>query len=259
MINGGVSFWWQQIGAPEPRARSTATSTATSASSAAGSPGSGRPTPWAGPTRPRHRRAGGEFAGFGASGRNGGWLSAELLGQQDALRRDARPRRASCACAGDGREPSTRSSRSAGPRASTPTSSRTASCTSPARRPQLGRMREGLAADARLGHRRGAPARARPPTSVEQRLRVDGALGGTFSPHCARVHPAKLVGGLAAAVERRGVAHPRAHPVTEHRARRRCTTERGTRARADGPALPRGLHRRPPGPAPHLAADELAP
>ncbi len=37
------------------------------------------------------------------------------------------------------------------------------------------------------------------------RLRVEGALGATFSPHCARVQPAKLVSGIAGAVERRGV------------------------------------------------------
>jgi glycine/D-amino acid oxidase-like deaminating enzyme len=37
------------------------------------------------------------------------------------------------------------------------------------------------------------------------RLRVDGGLSGTWSPHCARVQPAKLVQGLAAAVERAGV------------------------------------------------------
>ncbi|GAA3541582.1 FAD-dependent oxidoreductase [Aeromicrobium flavum] len=41
--------------------------------------------------------------------------------------------------------------------------------------------------------------------ATAQRVRVAGALGGVWHPHCARVHPAKLVAGLAAAVERRGV------------------------------------------------------
>ncbi len=36
------------------------------------------------------------------------------------------------------------------------------------------------------------------------RVRAAGALGASFDPACARVHPAKLVRGLADAVERRG-------------------------------------------------------
>jgi glycine/D-amino acid oxidase-like deaminating enzyme len=37
------------------------------------------------------------------------------------------------------------------------------------------------------------------------RLGATDVLGATYSPHCARIHPARLVRGLAAAVERRGV------------------------------------------------------
>lgn len=37
-----------------------------------------------------------------------------------------------------------------------------------------------------------------------ERIAVDGIVGARFSPHCARVQPAKLGVGLAAAVERRG-------------------------------------------------------
>lgn len=39
---------------------------------------------------------------------------------------------------------------------------------------------------------------------VASRVHVRAAVGGVFSPHCARVQPAKLVSGLAAAVERSG-------------------------------------------------------
>ena len=42
-------------------------------------------------------------------------------------------------------------------------------------------------------------------------MRVAGRSRATFSPHVARVHPAKLVAGLAAAVERLGVEDLRAH------------------------------------------------
>lgn len=41
--------------------------------------------------------------------------------------------------------------------------------------------------------------------ATAQRVRVAGALAGLWHPHCARIQPAKLVAGLAAAVERRGV------------------------------------------------------
>jgi glycine/D-amino acid oxidase-like deaminating enzyme len=53
------------------------------------------------------------------------------------------------------------------------------------------------------------------------RLRVAGALGASFSPHVARVHPAKLLRGLASAVERLGVPIYERTPVSEispHRA-----------------------------------------
>jgi len=49
---------------------------------------------------------------------------------------------------------------------------------------------------------------------------VSDALGGSFTPHCAAIHPARLVRGLADAVERRGVAvHERtaAVDVRSHR------------------------------------------
>ena len=42
------------------------------------------------------------------------------------------------------------------------------------------------------------------------RLAATGVLGATYTPHCAAIHPAKLVRGLAEAVERRGgVIHER--------------------------------------------------
>ena len=40
--------------------------------------------------------------------------------------------------------------------------------------------------------------------AARERLAAEGMLGATFSPHCARVHPRRLVDGLAAAVTRRG-------------------------------------------------------
>ncbi len=39
---------------------------------------------------------------------------------------------------------------------------------------------------------------------ARERVGATGVLGATYTPHCARVHPARLVHGLARAVERRG-------------------------------------------------------
>ncbi|KLR60814.1 glycine/D-amino acid oxidase, deaminating [Actinobacteria bacterium IMCC26207] len=42
-------------------------------------------------------------------------------------------------------------------------------------------------------------------SQVAQRVRVSGSEGAAFTPHCAAVHPAKLVRGLARSVESAGV------------------------------------------------------
>jgi glycine/D-amino acid oxidase-like deaminating enzyme len=46
------------------------------------------------------------------------------------------------------------------------------------------------------------------------RLGAAGTLGATYTPHCAAVHPARLVRGLARAVERLGVTVHERTPVT---------------------------------------------
>jgi glycine/D-amino acid oxidase-like deaminating enzyme len=52
-------------------------------------------------------------------------------------------------------------------------------------------------------------------TADEARARVGatGVLGGTYTPHCAAIHPARLVRGLARAVESRGVTIYEKTPV----------------------------------------------
>jgi glycine/D-amino acid oxidase-like deaminating enzyme len=63
------------------------------------------------------------------------------------------------------------------------------------------------------------------------RVRVRGGLGGLYTPHCAALHPARLARGLAATVERCGVAIYEQTTVREL-APHRVTTDRGT-VRAD--------------------------
>jgi glycine/D-amino acid oxidase-like deaminating enzyme len=66
---------------------------------------------------------------------------------------------------------------------------------------------------------------------VGERLRASSALGGTFTPHCAALHPARLVRGLARVVRGLGV---RVHELTgvEEIASGGVRTGRGT-VRAD--------------------------
>ncbi len=52
------------------------------------------------------------------------------------------------------------------------------------------------------------------PEECATHVRVPGALGGLFTPHCAALHPARLARGLAGAVERRGVRIFERSPAT---------------------------------------------
>ena len=52
-------------------------------------------------------------------------------------------------------------------------------------------------------------------TEAADRIRVDGVVAGSFNPNCARVQPAKLVRGLADVVERLGVTLYEQTPVTQ--------------------------------------------
>ncbi len=52
-------------------------------------------------------------------------------------------------------------------------------------------------------------------TETSERVNVAGALGGVWQPQCARIHPAKLAHGLAQAVTKRGVTIHEHTPVTE--------------------------------------------
>ncbi len=56
---------------------------------------------------------------------------------------------------------------------------------------------------------------------------VEGTLGATFTPHCAALHPGRLVHGLAAAAERRGAVIHESTPVLRIEPGR-VRTSRGT-------------------------------
>lgn len=70
---------------------------------------------------------------------------------------------------------------------------------------------------------------------ADERVKVTGTLGALFSPECATIHPGKLVRGLARAVERKGATIYEQTAVTNYDAGRRPAlhTARGdVRARA---------------------------
>jgi glycine/D-amino acid oxidase-like deaminating enzyme len=69
------------------------------------------------------------------------------------------------------------------------------------------------------------------PADAAARLDVAGGYGAIFTPHCARIHPARLARGLADAVERRGVTVYEQTRVTEISPRRVRTS--GGQVKAD--------------------------
>jgi glycine/D-amino acid oxidase-like deaminating enzyme len=163
-----------------------------------------------------------EFAGFGASGRNGGWCSALFPVSPARLARE------------HGRDAAV--AQYAAMRDSVAEVVRVAAAA-------------GIDADIAVGGTivlaRSAPQLARARAEVAEageydidldlldaetarrRLNATSVLGGTYTPHCAAIHPGKLVRGLADVVEARGAAiyeGTRAQAIEPHR----VTTDQGT-------------------------------
>jgi glycine/D-amino acid oxidase-like deaminating enzyme len=168
-----------------------------------------------------------ETAGFGASGRNGGWCSAlfpagpETLAQLPGSSAQAaiaqhRAMRATVDEVLDVVRSEDIDARAH--KGGTIALARTPS--------QLQRARDEVA-HARAWDRGPDDVVLLDAEQARARLAATGVLGGTFTPDCAAVHPARLVRGLARAVERRGgVIHEqtRVREIGPHRA----VTDRGT-------------------------------
>ncbi len=190
-----------------------------------------------------------ETAGFGASGRNGGWCSALFPASLDTLARlpgRARPRPwpSTARCA----RPSTRW-------AGSPTEgidahlAKGGTIALARTGPQWRRARAEVA-DARA---QGLRDDLRAPRRGRDRVPAAGTRvrGATYTPDCAAIHPARLVRGLADAVERRGVrilehtrvARDRARPRRDGR-RHACAPRWSCgRPRATPPAWPGSVAR----------------
>jgi glycine/D-amino acid oxidase-like deaminating enzyme len=68
-------------------------------------------------------------------------------------------------------------------------------------------------------------------TAAQELTGATDVLGGTYTPHCAAIHPARLVRGLAEAVRRAGVSIYERTPVTEIAPRQVVTPGGTVRAR----------------------------
>jgi glycine/D-amino acid oxidase-like deaminating enzyme len=203
-VNGDVSFWYRSIGLPDRRPPLPGDRDADVCIVGAGFTGLWT-TYYLKQAQPDLRIVllDREFAGFGASGRNGGWLSAELAGKRDAYAathgrqgvvdlmramRDAVDEVIAVA-KGEGIDADI---------------AKDGLLHVARNRAQLGRLDESLRYEQDWG---AGPEDfvALSRDEMDSRIRVAGALGGLFSPHCARVQPASLVQGLARVVEATGV------------------------------------------------------
>src|SRR5690606_25694873 len=72
---------------------------------------------------------------------------------------------------------------------------------------------------------------------LEQHLHVRHPMGAIYSPHCGVIHPARLVLGLAQAVQRRGARIHEHSPVQALQGRRIRTAEGTLDAKVIVPAL----------------------
>ena len=144
-----------------------------------------------------------EIAGFGASGRNGGWCSALFPTSWDQLVRASSEdgarrllREMQHTVREVGRVAEQEGIEADYHRGGTVTLART--------RVHLARLRAAVA----TAHGRGFgedDERVLEGDEAREILAGHDVLGGTFTPHCARIHPARLVRGLARVVEAAGV------------------------------------------------------
>lgn len=167
-----------------------------------------------------------EFAGFGASGRNGGWCSALFPASWDKIAR-SHGRPAALALKAAMRQSISEVER-----------------VTAAERIECGFARGGTLAFARSGvqltraraeveHGRSwgdteADLRLLAPAEVAEISGVSGALGATFTPHCAALDPGRLVRALAEVVASLGVRLFEDTPVTLIGTDRRVHTPHGT-------------------------------
>ena len=153
-----------------------------------------------------------EIAGFGASGRNGGWCSALFPASLGKLA-GMSSRQAALAQHAAMRATVDEVVRVAADEGIDAGIAKGGTVTLARNRPQLVRAQEDVEG-ARSWGRGEDDVRLLSAEDARAMLNATHVLGGTYTPDCAAVHPAKLVRGLARAVERLGVTIYERSPVT---------------------------------------------
>lgn len=158
-----------------------------------------------------------EVAGFGASGRNGGWCSALFPASHDSLAALAgggpAGRRAALAQHAAMRETVAEVVRAAAAEGIDAHVATGGTIVLARSRAQWRRARAEVA-HARAWERGDDDLRLLDRAEATAVLRGSRTRGATYTPDCAALHPARLVRGLAEAVERRGVTIHERTPVT---------------------------------------------
>lgn len=203
MINGGVSWWWRDIGGTPPPREPLPGDLALDVCIV----GAGYTGLWTAyylkQAQPDLRVGVIEqsFAGFGASGRNGGWLTNSVTGGREQY--VARHGRDAAIAQQQALNDTVREVIDVAHREGIDADIVAGGELEIARTPaQLARLRKTAAEELSWPH---TDVQELDAAATRSRIDVAGALGGIWHPHCARIHPTKLAAGLAEAVERAGV------------------------------------------------------
>ncbi|MFJ9541650.1 NAD(P)/FAD-dependent oxidoreductase [Streptomyces sp. NPDC101225] len=219
VVNGGISFWYADDGLPAVRRPLAGDAAADVVIVGGGYTGLWtayylkRAAPFLRITVLEQK-----FCGYGASGRNGGWLYngiagrdryAGLHGHEAAVRLQQ--------AMNDTVDEVVRVTAEEGIEADVHQGGVLEVATTPA---QLARLKAFHEHELSYGEKDRELYGA---AEAAERIRVAGAVGASWTPHGARLHPVKLVKGLAAVVEALGVTIHESTPVTEIRPKHAVT------------------------------------
>ncbi|MFF1723437.1 NAD(P)/FAD-dependent oxidoreductase [Streptomyces sviceus] len=219
VVNGGISFWYADDGYPEAREPLGGDASADVVVVGGGYTGLWtayylkKAVPFLRITVLEQK-----FCGYGASGRNGGWLYNGIAGRDRYARLHGHEAAVRLQKAmNDTVDEVVRVVGEEGFDAGLHKGGVLEVARTPA---QLARLRAFHEHELSYGEKDRELYGAR---ETAERIRVAGAVGSSWTPHGARVHPVKLVKGLAAAVEALGVTIHEQTPVTEIRPKHAVT------------------------------------
>jgi len=234
--NGEVSYWWQARASREQQPPSRRPSLPGGAGADVCIVGAGYTGLW---TAYYLNRADpglrivvleANVAGFGASGRNGGWVTATLPGSRARYAAHPQGRKGVRELERQLRETIDEVTRVCADEGLDVGLVKGGTLTVATSAAQDARLRQQIEAERSWGDGEDI-VRYLDREELAGRLRVAGAVGALFSPHCARVQPADLAAGLAEVVTQAGVLLYEATPVTSISAGRARTPAGDVRAR----------------------------